>query len=95
MESKLYVIAYDIADTKRRNRLAKELEDWGERVNYSVFECILKHKQFESVKKVMNEIINPHSDVVVVYPMCLDCRVASVNLGRPIDRKMNRKVFSV
>lgn len=37
----LYIVSYDIPDTKRRTKLAKMLEDFGDRVHYSVFECIL------------------------------------------------------
>ena len=36
------VVAYDIAYNKRRNKIAKCLEGYGIRVNYSVFECVLK-----------------------------------------------------
>ena len=36
-----YLVSYDIPDTKRRTKLAKTLEDFGDRVQYSVFECIL------------------------------------------------------
>jgi len=34
---RLYVIAYDIPDDKRRTRVAETLEGYGERLQYSVF----------------------------------------------------------
>lgn len=45
-----WVIAYDIVDDRNRNRIANFLEKHGQRVNYSVFECMLTDSQFEKVK---------------------------------------------
>lgn len=39
-----YLVSYDIPETRRRTKLAKILEDFGDRVQYSVFECILDEK---------------------------------------------------
>jgi CRISPR-associated protein Cas2 len=36
-----YLVSYDIPDDKKRTRMAKTLRDFGERVQLSVFECIL------------------------------------------------------
>jgi CRISPR-associated protein Cas2 len=40
-----YVVAYDIADDGRRNRVARFLEGWGRRVQKSVFECELSPEE--------------------------------------------------
>ena len=37
----IYIIAYDIADSKRRLRVAKTLESWGYRIQESVFQLRL------------------------------------------------------
>ena len=37
----IYIIAYDIADNKRRLRVAKTLESWGYRIQESVFQLRL------------------------------------------------------
>lgn len=42
----LYLISYDIAVDKRRTKIAKLLEGFGQRVQYSVFECDLTTKQY-------------------------------------------------
>lgn len=39
------VVTYDISDDARRLRVAKELENWGERTQFSVFECELTEAQ--------------------------------------------------
>jgi len=48
----LIVVAYDIIDDKRRNRVAKTMEDYGTRVQYSVFECVLEEEKGMSERKV-------------------------------------------
>ena len=35
----MYVISYDISENKIRNKVAKILEGYGKRIQYSVFEC--------------------------------------------------------
>ena len=40
--TKLWLVCYDIADDKRRHKLAKLLEQNCQRVQYSVFECPLE-----------------------------------------------------
>lgn len=42
-----YVISYDIESNKIRTKLAKLLEGYGVRIQYSVFECSLSDKRFK------------------------------------------------
>lgn len=42
-----YVISYDIESNKIRTKLAKLLEGYGVRIQYSVFECNLSDKRFK------------------------------------------------
>ena len=37
----LYVVAYDIANDKRRKKVSEHLDKYGVRVNYSVYEIKL------------------------------------------------------
>ncbi|MFW6359187.1 MAG: CRISPR-associated endonuclease Cas2, partial [Chroococcales cyanobacterium] len=43
----LYLVTYDIPCDKRRKKVADLLEGYGQRVQYSVFECVLKRSQYE------------------------------------------------
>ncbi|MGI0481109.1 CRISPR-associated endonuclease Cas2 [Geminocystis sp. CENA526] len=51
----MVIIVYDIPDNKRRNNLSNFLEGYGNRVQFSVFECFLTLSEmkdlFEKVKK--------------------------------------------
>lgn len=67
------VIAYDIVHDKKRQRIAGLLEQYGRRVNYSVFECMLTKKDMERVRKEIGAIIDKRKDTVIYYTLCRDC----------------------
>lgn len=69
----LTLIAYDIAEPKRLQRVAKVCEDWGMRVQYSVFECRLEAEAFERFWGDLLSVINPKLDRLVAYKICSKC----------------------
>lgn len=68
-----YVVAYDIANTKRRMKIVKILEGLGMRVNFSVFECMLTRKQFEIMCEQIQKLIVAREDQIIIYPICTEC----------------------
>lgn len=70
---RLIVVAYDISNDRRRAKAVKILEKVGVRVNFSVFECMLTSKQYESLQKDLLQVIALKEDTVVYYPICMDC----------------------
>lgn len=67
-----YIIAYDIPSdkpgTRRRTKLAKLLDGYGDRVQGSVFECIIESsKIFETMKEEIEYIVNEKEDSVRIY----------------------------
>lgn len=67
------VVAYDIAKTKNRNKVADLLLQYGKRMNLSVFECILTASQLKKLKEDVHRHLNPKRDQVIYYTMCMDC----------------------
>ncbi|MGP1447320.1 MAG: CRISPR-associated endonuclease Cas2 [Candidatus Limimorpha sp.] len=67
------VVAYDIVDDKRRNRVVKLLEANGTRVNYSVFECMLTEAAYGRLRRKIGEIVDDRQDSVIYYPVCVNC----------------------
>ncbi|RMF87586.1 MAG: CRISPR-associated endonuclease Cas2, partial [Nitrospinota bacterium] len=51
------VVSYDITDDKRRNRIHKALKNYGERVQFSVFECNLSPEQVMRMQHSLKKII--------------------------------------
>ena len=68
------VVSYDIADDRRRRRIFKLMKDYGSRVQYSVFECLLDDSQFRELRQQVTSLIHPKEDSVRYYPLCAECR---------------------
>ena len=94
MKKQIYVIAYDVVDDRKRNRVAKALERLGQRVNLSVFECALTPRGFSGLRKKIAGLIDKRTDTVIYYPLCLDCRAGAVSDGVPVYRLDDRIVWS-
>lgn len=77
----LYLVTYDIPDDRRRTRLAKVMLDFGNRVQYSVFECLLDNKLYENMVTVIERHIRDEEDSVRIYPLCANCRQQVVLMG--------------
>lgn len=77
----LYLIAYDIPSQQRRTRLANRLEDFGIRVQRSVFECELSSDLLEELERCIRALIDPEEDNVRIYPLCRECAAEVTALG--------------
>jgi len=66
----LVVIAYDITDDKIRQSVSSELKNYGMRVQKSLFECYLDHKQFKGLKDSLEALIDLNSDHIRFYHIC-------------------------
>ncbi|NPA44864.1 MAG: CRISPR-associated endonuclease Cas2 [Chlorobi bacterium] len=77
----LYLIAYDISKNKIRNKIADTLSQYGERINLSVFECMLTHVQINNLTEKLEEIIEK-TDSIKIYFICSTCYSKSRILGR-------------
>ncbi len=62
-----YVIAYDIPDDTRRLKVARWLERFGERKQYSVFECQLSPRQLARVKEGLLQRLVAEEDSLLIY----------------------------
>lgn len=69
----LTLVAYDITDPKRLHKVAKICEDWGVRVQYSVFECRLEATAFDRFWEDLKSTVDPSADRIVAYKICLNC----------------------
>ena len=68
-----YVVAYDIGDDKRRDKVVKLLESIGTRMNFSVFECMLTDIQYRNMCERLAKIVVKREDRVNIYPLCAEC----------------------
>jgi CRISPR-associated protein Cas2 len=80
----LILLSYDVPDDRRRTRLAHALKDFGERVQYSVFECRLTPKQLDRLRERVRPLIAPEEDSLRIYVLCAECqgRIESLGTGQ-------------
>jgi CRISPR-associated protein Cas2 len=85
----LHLVAYDIRHPVRLRRVAKVCEDFGLRVEYSVFECDLSDEHFHRLWVALQQVIDKE-DAILAYRICGSCvqRIESmgcvVRPGRPL-----------
>jgi len=67
------VISYDIEDDKKRYKVSQVLENYGTRVQYSVFECIINEQQLKEIKEKTKNIVDKEKDSIRIYIICENC----------------------
>jgi len=85
-----YLVAYDIANDKRRKKIAELLETYGVRVNYSVFEIELNEtKRSKLLYEIeLQNLLNKKYDSLRFYHICQNCETKSfelTNRGDPFE----------
>ena len=68
----LVLITYDVDTTtkageKRLRKVARECVNYGQRVQNSVFECLITEAQFVGLKNTLASVINDSSDSIRFY----------------------------
>jgi len=82
------VISYDIPSDKRRTKVAKALEGYGTRVQYSVFEVNLPSGQIERLRAELRKLIDEKEDSLRFYALCRACygRIDVVGVGQAVEK---------
>ncbi|TLS67630.1 CRISPR-associated endonuclease Cas2 [Mariprofundus erugo] len=81
------VVTYDVnTETKegrrRLRRVAKICEDYGQRVQYSVFECSVEPMQMDAMLAALSDEINTELDSLRIYRLYGQRSGAVYTLGR-------------
>ena len=66
MEDHIYIVAYDISDTKRWRRIFKILHGYGEWLQLSIFQCRLSKTKRAELESRLREIIRGGRDHLVI-----------------------------
>ncbi|HID70362.1 MAG TPA: CRISPR-associated endonuclease Cas2 [Desulfobacterales bacterium] len=79
--SELWVITYDISNDKARREVADCLKNYGQRVQYSIFEC---HISRTELTRLRSEIVSriEKDDSVRYYFVCKWCEQKIGRQGR-------------
>ena len=89
------LVTYDIADTdtsgaSRLRRIADVCEKYGQRVQFSVFECRLSKTRLARLVGEVEDIIDPNLDSVLVYRFPGGIEAATLRLGRRQDHALGK-----
>lgn len=87
------VVAYDISNDKRRNKICDILSGYGRRANYSVFECFLGKKDIEKMKERIEQEVKKGKDIVIYYSLCNSCIEKIERVGKFSEEKSMVKVI--
>ena len=78
-------MSYDIVDDRRRVRLHRVLKNFGTRVQYSVFECVLEPKDFTRLQATVQQVIK-RDDQVRYYRLCEHCERQVIAIGGTVTQ---------
>jgi CRISPR-associated protein Cas2 len=70
--SKWFLVCYDVREPRRLRIVAKHLQGYGTRVQYSVFRCWLSPSQAERLRWELTERLTVDDDILMI-PLCARC----------------------
>lgn len=90
----LVLVSYDVstmdkAGKTRLRRVAKTCENYGQRVQFSVFECIVDPAQWTALRHKLIDIIEPEEDSLRFYFLGANWRgrVEHIGAKRTLDQE--------
>ena len=69
MDEHLYVITYDIADSRRWRRVFRLMNGYGEWLQLSVFQCRLSRRRHAELVALLDGLIHHRDDHVVILDL--------------------------
>jgi CRISPR-associated protein Cas2 len=87
MNQHLYIVAYDISDTKRWRRIFKLMHGYGDWLQLSVFQCRLSARRHAELMAMLDEIIHHKDDHVIMLDLgpAEAVKPKVVSLGRAFE----------
>jgi CRISPR-associated protein Cas2 len=85
-----YLVSYDISHPKRLRRVARTLEGFGARLQYSVFECPLDDMRLAKLKADLQPLLNHDEDQVLFVslgPTSNDATLVIEAMGLPYEMR--------
>lgn len=90
----MILITYDVETTsangnKRLRQVAKACMNYGQRVQNSVFECVLSEAQFVILRSTIESIINYNQDSVRFYFLGKNWERKIISIGKKTSYNVN------
>lgn len=86
-----YLVAYDIVDDRRRTKIAKVLESYGDRIQYSVFVVDIKPARYVRLVDQLRTIMILDQDSILVCDLgplavAIQLRFDTIGVDRPLTQ---------
>ncbi len=88
----LILVTYDVATTtpagrRRLRRVATACKNYGQRVQKSVFECLVGPEQWVLLRESLLEVIDPSEDSLRIYPLddVVQRKIEHHGVNAPLD----------
>lgn len=91
-----WLAVYDIPDDRRRQRVARILDGYGKRVQYSAFEVVTRGDHFQRMVRRLQTALDEKQDNLRLYPACENCARKVITLaGEKREAWRQRDVYIV
>ena len=77
----MVIVVYDISDDKRRTKLSNFLEGYGQRVQWSVFECFITLDEMRVLHQKVKKLVKPEEDDVRFYWLSTESASMVLTIG--------------
>lgn len=81
MTLELVLVAYDTPDDKRRRKMAETLEGFGDRLQWSVFECWVLPGELDRLIRTLKRIADEFRDRLAIIPINRTTMKSTTHLG--------------
>ena len=76
----IYLVCFDITDNKIRDKVGKALLEYGDRVQKSVFEIVLRRpEELQDIRDRLRPLLEDGDDLRF-YRLCAECRQVSTDI---------------
>ncbi len=87
------VIAYDTPSDKRRRRMFRALQTYGERKQLSLFEARVTRTQWAELRGKLEAIVETSEDTLAAYPLSPEAVGRSWRIGHSAARDVDEPDF--
>ncbi len=94
----MVLVSYDVAVTSsggqtRLRKVAKTCQNYGERVQFSVFECVVDPAQWTKLKNILENIIKKESDSLRYYYLGANYKNRVEHVGAKPSRDVDAPII--
>ena len=94
----MFVVSYDIVSDRLRNKIAKVLEGYGIRIQYSVFECRISDKKYKELYHRLMELMgNEAEGNIRFYYLCghWEGKISTIGIVSAKAEQITEKVIII